>query len=460
MPTPGCGPSSRPGIDYENLEDATIPIEVVTTSLTDGRERWIGHGPAVEAILASSAIPSIFPPVIIDGDMLVDGGVVNNVPISRAIAAGCDRIYVLLCGPLHYHPPPPRRPLEAQLTAFFVAIHARFVRELASLPPGVEVVVFSGGGEPSGQYRDFSATAALIEEGRAEVADVLDRYAGTSQDLAPATVPRLAVSRRALPALQRRPRGDGPLHRLHHAVRPRDLPAPRRPGPGPGLALLGGGRRRHLGGGLPVRAGRPGGHVLATDINLSWAAGAAGAPNVEVLEHDVAADPPPDGPFDLVHARLVLVHVPERDAALANMVAALRPGGVLLVEDADPALQPLSCLEEIGPAAGAGQPAPAGLPRPAGRARGRPGLRPHPAPPPAGRRAGRRWRADAAFPVSDPACNDLETATVNLIRDQLLDHGIATEEEIARHLANVAAGTLDLAQPPMISCWGRRPPAA
>ena len=177
------------GIDYENLEDATIPIEVVTTSLTDGRERWVGHGPAVEAILASSAIPSIFPPVTIDGDLLVDGGVVNNVPISRAIETGCDRIYVLLCGPLHYHPPAPRRPLEAQLTAFFVAIHARFVRELAALPPGVEVVVFSGGGEPSGQYRDFSATGALIEEGRAEVAEVLDRYAGTSQDLAPAVLP-------------------------------------------------------------------------------------------------------------------------------------------------------------------------------------------------------------------------------------------------------------------------------
>ena len=176
------------GIDYENLEDATIPIEVVATSLTDGREHWIGHGPAVEAILASSAIPSIFPPVTIGGDLLVDGGVVNNVPISRALDAGCDRIYVLLCGPLHFHPPPPRRPLEAQLTAFFVAIHARFVRELALLPPGVEVIVFSGGGEPSGQYRDFSGTAALIEEGRAEVADVLDRYAGTSQDLAAATI--------------------------------------------------------------------------------------------------------------------------------------------------------------------------------------------------------------------------------------------------------------------------------
>jgi NTE family protein len=171
------------GLTYQNLEDAVIPIEVVTTSLTDGRERWITHGPAVEAILASSAIPSIFPPVTIDGDVLVDGGVVNNVPISRALSAGCNRIYVLLCGPLHYHPPPPKRPAEAALTAFFVAVHARFVRELAALPPGVEVIVFSGGGEPAGQYRDFSATATLIEEGRREVALVLDRYAGTSQDL-------------------------------------------------------------------------------------------------------------------------------------------------------------------------------------------------------------------------------------------------------------------------------------
>jgi NTE family protein len=171
------------GIDYEHLQDARIPLEVVTTSLTDGRERWITHGPAVEAIMASSAIPSIFPPVIIDGDVLVDGGVVNNVPISRGLAAGCTRIYVLLCGPLHYHPKPPKRPAEAALTAFFVAIHARFVRELALLPSGVEVVVFSGGGDPSGQYRDFSNTATLIEEGRREVADVLDRYVGTSQDL-------------------------------------------------------------------------------------------------------------------------------------------------------------------------------------------------------------------------------------------------------------------------------------
>jgi SAM-dependent methyltransferase len=209
---------------------------------------------------------------------------------------------------------------------------------------------------------------------------------------------------------------------------------------------------------LAERVG-PDGHVLATDINISWAAGAGaghGTSNVEIRQHDVAADPPPQGPFDLIHARLVLVHVPERDQALATMAAALRPGGVLLVEDADPALQPLSCPDEIGP--------PQEL---ANRIRRgfRQLLAERGVDLAYGRTLPRRLRAaglaqvaaDAAFPVSDPACNHLETATINLIRDQLLDHGIATEDEIARHLANVAAGILDLAQPPMISCWGRRP---
>jgi SAM-dependent methyltransferase len=207
---------------------------------------------------------------------------------------------------------------------------------------------------------------------------------------------------------------------------------------------------------LAERVG-PGGHVLATDINLSWAAGATG-PNVEILEHDVAGPPPPGGPFDLVHARLVLVHVPERDAALAHMVDSLRPGGVLLVEDADPALQPRSCLEETGPEQVLANRLRSGF---------RSLLAERGVDLAYGRSLPRRLReagltdvaADAAFPVSNPACNHLEVATIHLVRDQLLDHGIATEAEIERHLAAVAAGRLDLTQPPMISGWGRRPPA-
>jgi SAM-dependent methyltransferase len=199
----------------------------------------------------------------------------------------------------------------------------------------------------------------------------------------------------------------------------------------------------------------PSGYVLATDINVAWAADVVAA-NVEVLEHDVAADPPPAGPFDLVHARLVLVHVPQRDGALANMVAALRPGGMLVLEDADPALQPLSCLEETGPAQVLANRVRRGF---------RTLLADRGVDLAYGRSLPRRLReagltdvaADAAFPVSDPACNHLELATVALIRDELVQHGIVTEAEIDRHLVAVAAGLLDLTQPPMITAWGRKP---
>jgi len=204
-------------------------------------------------------------------------------------------------------------------------------------------------------------------------------------------------------------------------------------------------------------AGRvgPTGHVLATDLDTTWAEAEA-IPNVEVLRHDVALDPVPPGPFDLVHARLVLVHVPDRDAALANMVSALRPGGWLLVEDADPALQPLSCLEEHGPAEVLANRIRTGF-RTLLASRG--------ADLAYGRTLPRRLRAtglievgaDAAFPVVLPACADLEVATITIIRDQLVEGGIANQAEIEQHLAAVRAGRLDLTQPPMIACWGRRP---
>ena len=89
---------------------------------------------------------------------------------------------------------------------------------------------------------------------------------------------------------------------------------------------------------LAEQAG-PSGRVVASDIDTAWMPVEAAA--FEVLRHDVGVDQPPAGGFDLVHARLLLTHVPARIEALASMVRALRPGGWLVIEDADPALQPL-----------------------------------------------------------------------------------------------------------------------
>jgi hypothetical protein len=65
--------------------------------------------------------------------------------------------------------------------------------------------------------------------------------------------------------------------------------------------------------------------------------------------------------------------------------------------------------------------------------------------------------AEAYFPIASPDCDLLETATIAYIRDGLVAGGHATEEEVERHLANVAGGGMDLATAPMISAWGRRP---
>ncbi|MFF0387588.1 methyltransferase domain-containing protein [Kitasatospora sp. NPDC004615] len=198
----------------------------------------------------------------------------------------------------------------------------------------------------------------------------------------------------------------------------------------------------------------PTGYVLATDIDPSWLKDGEG---YEVRRHDVVADPAPEpGTFDLVHARLVLVHLPDRARALATMVAALRPGGWLLIEDADTALQPLACLDDSGPAQ-----------RRANRLRGgvRELLSGRGADLSFGRTLPRILReaglvdvaAAGTFPVGGPACNRLEAATIRHVRGELLAARLADDAEIDAHLASIEAGELDLTLAPLISAWGRRP---
>jgi NTE family protein len=220
------------GAGMKHFDEALIPLEVVATSLSDGRPKWFTKGPAEEAILASAALPALLPPVRIDGELYIDGGVVDNVPISRAIEQGCRRIFVLLCGPLHYAPLVPRRPIEGVLSAFFIAVHARFAREREHLPPGVEVIVFSVGTEPISRYDDFSATEALLTTGRANADAVLEFWLeggrgeigvagedlpsvpGPAAVAEPAEIEHGSISPVAMPPPPSEPRPTGPRGRI------------------------------------------------------------------------------------------------------------------------------------------------------------------------------------------------------------------------------------------------------
>ncbi len=201
-------------------------------------------------------------------------------------------------------------------------------------------------------------------------------------------------------------------------------------------------------------AARTGGPVLATDIDTVWLSDMA--ESIDVVRHDVGVDPAPDGPFDLVHARLVLVHVANRERALATMVESLRPGGWLLLEEADPGLQPLVCPDESSDAERLANRLKRGFralmaERGVDLAFGRtlPRLL---------RRAGLvEVQSDAYFPMGGPACDELERATIEQISDELVEHGLATPEEIERHLRAVVTGQLDLATSPLVSAWGHKP---
>lgn len=85
-------------LPYRLLEEAIIPIHIVASDMLTGHEVLLSSGSVIDAVLASTAIPGIFPPVRIDGRLLVDGGVANNTPISTAIKLGATRVIVLPTG--------------------------------------------------------------------------------------------------------------------------------------------------------------------------------------------------------------------------------------------------------------------------------------------------------------------------------------------------------------------------
>ncbi|QNP76132.1 class I SAM-dependent methyltransferase [Streptomyces roseirectus] len=110
-----------------------------------------------------------------------------------------------------------------------------------------------------------------------------------------------------------------------------------------------GGGGGSLGSWLGERVG-PGGEVTVTDLDLRWAVRGERPDQVRLMRHDIVRDPLPEGAYDLVHARLVLMHLPDRHQVLNRLVTALRPGGWLVLEDFD--CTPVRVLSDPGGGAG------------------------------------------------------------------------------------------------------------
>jgi NTE family protein len=159
-----------PGASFGDLE---VPFACVATSLVTGSERWFSEGPLVEAVLASSALPGLLPPVEIDGEAFIDGATVCIVPVAKALELGATRLFILQLKDLDAIPSAPRRPLDVVQRAFAISRNARFVHEMANLPPGVEAHVLPTVAWPRFRYDGFSRTLELVERAHAAAAAYL-----------------------------------------------------------------------------------------------------------------------------------------------------------------------------------------------------------------------------------------------------------------------------------------------
>src|SRR5579864_1537010 len=128
-------------LTYERIEQALLPLHIVATDLLAGHEVVLSSGPVVNAVLASAAIPGVFPPVRIDGVDLVDGGVASNTPISVAIGLQATRIVVLPAGFACALRTPPSSPIAQAMHALTLVIARQLIRDLEFYSPRVEIFV-------------------------------------------------------------------------------------------------------------------------------------------------------------------------------------------------------------------------------------------------------------------------------------------------------------------------------
>ena len=171
-------------LPVDTFEELTVPFQCVAASIERAGAHWFSSGPLVDAVLASSAVPALLPPVRIDGEHYYDGGLVHSIPVGRAISLGAGCVYVLQVGRVEEPLTPPQTPLQVGLVAFEIARRHRFVEEMEHLPEDVTVHVLPTGDAlpPTDltaqlRYRDVSEVASRIESAYESAATYLDQVA-------------------------------------------------------------------------------------------------------------------------------------------------------------------------------------------------------------------------------------------------------------------------------------------
>ena len=161
------------------FDELAVRFQVCAANIERAAEHWFSRGRVVDAVVASAAVPGLLPPAEIDGEHYLDGGIVNSIPLGRAVELGATRVFVLQVGRVDRPLTPPRRPWEVARVSFEIARRHRFVRELAELPAGVECHVLPARGTSAKDdtllgTRDFARVQERIDATYEASASYLD----------------------------------------------------------------------------------------------------------------------------------------------------------------------------------------------------------------------------------------------------------------------------------------------
>jgi len=164
--------------EASRFEDLEVPLQVVAASIEHAAEHVFDSGPLIPAILASASVPGLFPPMQVDGEHFIDGGIVNSIPIEQAVASGATRIFVLQVGRVETPLVAPSTAVDTARVAFEIARRHRFARDLATLPEGVDLYVLPTGGPLDGDdsiraYRKLDTVTLRIEQAHEASRDFL-----------------------------------------------------------------------------------------------------------------------------------------------------------------------------------------------------------------------------------------------------------------------------------------------
>jgi NTE family protein len=162
----------RRHLPVERFESLAVPFECVAASIERAREHWFHSGDLIEPVLASCALPGVFPPVRIGDEHYFDGGLVNSIPLDRAVSHGADTVWVLHVGRVEEELTAPKFLWEVAFVAFEISRRHRFFSDLERVGSEVTVHVL-----PTGLPTRSSATWSNLRyrdkrriSGRAELA--------------------------------------------------------------------------------------------------------------------------------------------------------------------------------------------------------------------------------------------------------------------------------------------------